>query len=67
MKTLQLLIHSMSKQELRVFKLISNRVSTQERRKDLLLFDYYKRHYVDSDDSVICKSYMATTKTRSIN
>ena len=62
MKTLHQLIHSMSKEELRVFKLISNRVSTQKRRKDLLLFDYYKRHPIDANDDVIAKRLYGQNK-----
>ena len=62
MKILQHLIHSMSKEELRVFKLISNRVNTRERRKDLLLFDYYKTHHIDSNDNTICKKLYGHNK-----
>lgn len=62
MKTLTQLIHSMTKEEQRVFKLISNRTKTQDLRKDLLLFNYYKNHTIDTDDNYISKKLYDNNK-----
>lgn len=62
MKTLSQLIHSMTKEEQRVFKLISNRTKTQDLRKDLVLFNYYKNHTIDTDDNSISKKLYANNK-----
>ena len=43
MNTLYELIHSSNKEELRTFKLLSNRTKTSNIRKEFLLLSYYTK------------------------
>lgn len=55
MNILHELIQSMSKEELRNFKLISNRIKTPNVRKEFTLLSYYKRHDETFDEKKISK------------
>lgn len=57
MNILNQLISSMTKQELRMFKLISNRTVTRRKRKDFLLFDYYKKKEITDEKTIIKRLY----------
>ena len=55
MNTLLELIMSMNKQECRHFKLLKKRTSQSFERKDILLFDFFRNHLVNSNESKIAK------------
>ncbi len=56
------LIHSMNKEELRTFKLISNRIKTPNVRKEFLLLSYYKRKNKTYDEEKISKKLYGDNK-----
>ncbi|MDB3926660.1 hypothetical protein N9358_00920 [Flavobacteriales bacterium] len=62
MNTLYELIHSMNKEELRTFKLLSNRIKTPNVRKEFLLLSYYKRKGKEYDEEKISKKLYGDNK-----
>jgi hypothetical protein len=62
MNTLYELIHSMNKEELRTFKLLSNRIKTPNVRKEFLLLSYYKRKGKQYDEEKISKKLYGDNK-----
>ena len=49
------LIKSMSKHECRHFKILANRTNKSTSRKDILLFDYFRKHADNCDEMKIAK------------
>lgn len=62
MNTLYELIHSMNKEELRTFKLLSNRIKTSNVRKEFLLLSYYKRKGKEYNEEKISKKLYGDNK-----
>jgi len=62
MNTLYELIHSMNKEELRTFKLLSNRIKTPNVRKEFLLLSYYKRKGKEYNEEKISKKLYGDNK-----
>ncbi|MDA7768168.1 hypothetical protein N8904_00435 [Flavobacteriales bacterium] len=62
MNILQELIHSMNREELRTFRLISNRVKTSNVRKEFLLLSYCKRSGQSYNEDKISKKLYGTNK-----
>ncbi len=63
MDILKRIIQSLSKEEVRFFKLYSNRISSGEERKDLLLFDYIRKHGEDyNEEKIFNKLYSSGSK-----
>ena len=55
MNILQKIIATLSKEESRFYKLFAARTNSKKKRKDVLLFDYIKRHDEDYNESFIAK------------
>ena len=55
MNVLLELIKSMSKYECRYFKILANRTNQSTARKDILLFDYFRKHVDNCDEKKIAK------------
>ena len=49
------LIKAMNKHECRHFKLLANRIQQLKQRKDIILFDYCRKHNDDYDEKKIAK------------
>ncbi|HWY37679.1 MAG TPA: hypothetical protein VNY73_03910 [Bacteroidia bacterium] len=63
MNVLPEIISLLNKEEIRGFKLFANRTNAVDGRKDILLFDYMKKHYPDCDDEKIFrKLYQGSNK-----
>tara|TARA_E500000331_G_scaffold358490_1_gene425800 strand:- start:565 stop:2019 length:1455 start_codon:yes stop_codon:yes gene_type:complete len=55
MNILQKIIATLNKEESRFYKLFASRTNSKKKRKDVLLFDYIKRHDEDYNESFIAK------------
>ena len=55
MNTLLELIRSMSKEEYRYFKVLANKTNKSSKRKDIILFNYYKTHKNTKNEAKIAK------------
>tara|TARA_Y100000385_G_scaffold287412_1_gene351619 strand:- start:201 stop:1658 length:1458 start_codon:yes stop_codon:yes gene_type:complete len=55
MNTLHELIKAMDRHECRQFKLLANRTNQSAKRKDLILFDYCRKHNKDYNEKKIAK------------
>ena len=55
MDILNKIIQSLNKEEVRFFKLYSNRILSNETRKDLLLFDFIRKNGEDYNENKIFK------------
>ena len=57
MNTLFQLIKSMNTYECRAFKLTDNRTNQSPDRKDIILFEYYRKHNNKCDEKKIAKKF----------
>lgn len=57
MNTLLEVIHSLNKEESRFFKLYAGRTNSSSERKDLMLFDAFKRSETPDEDKIAAKLY----------
>jgi len=62
MNILQKIIAILNKEESRFYKLFASRTNSNKERKDVLLFDYIKRHNEDYDESYIAKKLYKNNK-----
>ena len=62
MNILQKIIATLNKEESRFYKLFASRTNSNKERKDVLLFDYIKRHNEDYDESYISKKLYKDNK-----
>lgn len=62
MNILQKIIATLNKEESRFYKLFASRTNSKKERKDVLLFDYIKRHNEDYDESFIAKKLYKDNK-----
>ncbi len=62
MNILQKIIATLNKEESRFFKIFASRTNSKKGRKDVLLFDYIKRHNEDYDESFIAKKLYKDNK-----
>ena len=63
MNILQKIIATLNKEESRFYKLFASRTNSNKERKDVLLFDYIKRHNEDYDEQYISKKLYKDNKT----
>jgi len=62
MNILQKIIATLNKEESRFYKLFASRTNSNKERKDVLLFDYIKRHNEDYDEQYISKKLYKDNK-----
>ena len=62
MNILQKIIATLNKEESRFYKLFASRTNSKKERKDVLLFDYIKRHNEDYDEQYISKKLYKDNK-----
>lgn len=62
MNILQKIITTLSKEESRFYKLFASRTNSNKERKDVLLFDYIKRHNKDYNERYISKKLYKDNK-----
>ena len=67
MNILQKIIATLNKEESRFYKLFASRTNSKKERKDVLLFDYLKRHSEDYDEALIAKKLYKNNKTAFIH
>ena len=62
MNILQKIIATLNKEESRFYKLFTSRTNSNRERKDILLFDYIKRHNENYDENYISKKLYKDNK-----
>ncbi|MBR73979.1 MAG: hypothetical protein CL872_03455 [Dehalococcoidaceae bacterium] len=62
MNILKKIIATLNKEESRFYKLFASRTNSKKERKDVLLFDYIKRHNEDYDEGFIAKKLYKDNK-----